>query len=225
MIKSLTGGRELLLPEQLHIDRSSAVCFAGHREKSIHPYNNLYQNRDITFFALKLLLARYIDIAINSGYTSFISGFAEGIDLWAASHIIKRKNEGADISLIGAIPYLHHADRFGKKYSEALKHAEFYADAVVLINPNPDITYSTLPQGINQSKTLYRDRNYFMVDNSSALIAFMNENIKWSGTLQTLNYAKKNKLKLCCFGLKEVYSLMEQGNFEPAEMIEIVKHI
>ncbi len=222
MIKSLTGGRELILPEQLHTDKATTVCFTGHREKSIPPYNNLYQNRDITFLALKIMLSRYIDIAIEDGYKSFISGFAEGVDLWAASYIIEKKKSGADISLIGAIPYLHHADRFSSHYHELLKYAEQHADAVVLTNPNPDIIYSTSPKNQNQSKNLYRDRNYFMVDNSSALIAFMNENTKWSGTFQTINYARKNELQLSCFGLEDIYELLEQSEFSPELMKKIV---
>ena len=102
-----------------------------------------------------------------------------------------------------------------------LKEAELHADELVLICPNPDAVYSFSPISSNQSKTLYRDRNYFMADHSSAVIAFINENLKWSGTLQTLNYSKKNNLKICRFGLKEVYSLIEQGNFNLSEISKL----
>ena len=121
MIKSLTSGREFIFPEQFSVDKSTALCFTGHREKNIPPYNELYKYKNLTLEALKLLMSRYIDIAIECGYTSFISGFAEGFDLWAAHHVIKRKNDGAGISLIGAVPYLHHADRFSSKSLALLK--------------------------------------------------------------------------------------------------------
>jgi hypothetical protein len=61
-----------------------------------------------------------------------------------------------------------------------------------------------------------------MVDNSSALIAFMNENTKWSGTFQTINYARKNELQLSCFGLEDIYELLEQSEFSPELMKKIV---
>lgn len=221
MIKFLTSGREFIFPEQFSVDKSTALCFTGHREKNIPPYNELYKYKNLTLEALKLLMSRYIDIAIECGYTSFISGFAEGFDLWAAHHVIKRKNDGAGISLIGAVPYLHHADRFSSISLALLKEAELHADELVLICPNPDAVYSFSPISSNQSKTLYRDRNYFMADHSSAVIAFINENLKWSGTLQTLNYSKKNNLKICRFGLKEVYSLIEQGNFNLSEISKL----
>lgn len=225
MLNSVISGRAFLPPEQFKTDKSVTICFTGHREKGIIPYNNSEQYRDITYFALKLLLSRYIDIAIESGYSHFISGFAEGIDLWSAMYVLKRKKEGADISLTGAVPYLHHADYFSPKSLDLLRFAEKNADNVVLINPNPDAEYSISPVNDNQSKTLYRDRNYFMVENSSAIIAFLNENLKWSGTHQTYKYAEKCGHKICRFGLEDVYSLLKQGNFDQKTIAGIVKYI
>ena len=225
MLNSLISGRAFLPPEQFENDKSEALCFTGHREKSIPPFNNSEKYRDITYFALKQLLSRYIDIAVRSGYRCFISGFAEGIDLWAAEYILRRKKEGADISLIGAVPYLHHADFFNRSSLDLLRFAEQNADTVVLVNQNPDAQYSISPVNDNQSKNLYRDRNYFMVENSSAIIAFLNENLKWSGSHQTFNYAKKCGHKICRFGLDEVYSLLKEGNFDQKAIAEIVKHI
>ena len=47
MIKSLTSGREFIFPEQFSVDKSTALCFTGHREKNIPPYNELYKYKNL----------------------------------------------------------------------------------------------------------------------------------------------------------------------------------
>ncbi|MBQ8296912.1 MAG: DUF1273 family protein [Ruminococcus sp.] len=204
MLTSLVSGIPVLAADEFSSDTSKTVCITGHREKGIQPYkgNPLYGN--ITMNAVKLMLYRYIDMAAEKGYDTFISGLAVGTDLWAAEYILKKRSRNPKIRLIGAMPYLRHAERFPRYYLELLRRVETEADVLVSVNGSPGITYS-------ENKELYRDRNYYMVEKSSAAIAFLNEGSFASGTLQTVNYAYRRGRKVCRFGMKDIFEVMDSA--------------
>lgn len=215
---SLTSGVALSTPESFNNNKNTTICISGHREKSIIPYQKSYIYRETTVQTVKSLLARYLDLAYLNGYDTFISGLAAGADLWGAEHIVKRRRQGLDIKFIGIIPYLRHADNFSKQYIDILYNVEKNADELILMSQNPNVIYKSCPKNENESKTLYRDRNYFMVDHSSAIIAFFNDGNYYSGTAQTINYAVKNHLNICKFGLDTAYSLIQK--YQSMEKIE-----
>lgn len=163
--------------------------------------------KEATVNAVKLLLYKFIDVAAECGYTNFISGLAMGTDLWAAEYILHKKATNNSLKLIGAMPYLRHAELFPSSYRELLRKTELGADRLICVNSNPDIIFSRKGKG----SELYRERNYFMVDNASAVIAFFNSGESFSGTAQTLNYARRQDKKICRFGLDDVYSLMSSA--------------
>ncbi|MDO4863202.1 MAG: SLOG family protein [Ruminococcus sp.] len=207
MLKSLISGMPVGSARELSADRSRTVCITGHREKNILPYRGDPVYTDITVGAVKMMLYRYIDMAAERGYTDFISGLATGADLWAAEYIVRKKQTDPRIRLIGAMPYLRHAERFPRDYAALLDSVERAADVLVTVNETPDIVYSK--QG--EAAGLYRDRNYFMVDRSSAVIAFLNEGSFASGTSQTVNYAYRNGRLICRFGIDDVYALIDRA--------------
>ena len=206
MFNSLVSGMPVYPASEYISDKRKAVCITGHREKSILPSNNDSAYADVTAAAVRLMLCRYIDMAVESGYTTFFSGLATGTDLWAADYIV-RKKQSSDIKLIGVMPYLRHAEHFKRDFLEMLDNAERDADMLLTVNTDPDIVYSKYGTGSG----LYRDRNYFMVDNSSAVIAFRNaENIA-SGTAQTMNYAYRQGRIIHSFGLNDVYAVIDKA--------------
>ena len=164
--------------------------------------------REATVNAVKLMLYKFIDVAAECGYKHFISGLAMGTDLWAADYILHKKKSDSSVRLIGAMPYLRHAERFPSYYRELLRRVELGADSLVCVNSDPDIIFSRKGRG----SELYRDRNYFMVDNASAVIAFFNSTESFSGTAQTVNYANRQGKQVCRFGLDDVYSLMSSAS-------------
>lgn len=206
MFNSFVSGMTVYPASEFSSDRSRTVCITGHREKNIQPYSGdpLYMN--ITVSAVKLMLYRYIDMAAERGYTDFISGLATGADLWAADYILRKKRVNPKLRLIGAMPYLRHAEHFAKPYLRLLAETERYADMLITVNEDPDIVYSR-----NGASGLYRDRNYFMVDRSSAVIAFLNRDSIASGTAQTVNYAYRSGRKICSFGLDDVYAVIDRA--------------
>ena len=80
------------LPEDHDPERT--VCFTGHREKSIQPFEGNPLYRPLTVSAVKLMIYRCIDLAVGQGYNCFISGLATGTDLWAAEYVMKKKLSG-----------------------------------------------------------------------------------------------------------------------------------
>lgn len=208
-MKSLVSGKSVYPSDYIVPDRKKTLCITGHREKSISSYNGNPIYRNITVSAVKLMLCRYIDMAIERGYENFISGLAVGTDLWAAQYIAEKRRLHSNIRLIGAMPYLRHAERFPENYRKLLLQVEQQADFLVTVNEDPDIIYGAHSAGDNCSKNLYRDRNYYMVDNSSAVIAFLNKEGTISGTAQTVNYANRRGLKVCRFGIEDVFEIME----------------
>ena len=206
MFNSLVSGMPVRPASEFIGDRGRAVCISGHREKNILPYkgDNVYAG--ITVSAVKLMLYRYIDMAAEKGYTEFISGLATGTDLWAASYVLKKKQSNPDIRLIGAMPYLRHAEKFTKTYLALLEKVERGADELLTVSEVPDIAYGKH----GRASELYRDRNYFMVDRSSAVIAFVNRDSFASGTVQTVNYAYKSGRLICSFGSDEIYGIMDR---------------
>ena len=198
-------------------DKPRTVCISGHREKSIVPAEGI--SADFAAECIKAVLYRYIDMAVDMGYTSFISGLAMGTDLWAAGYILRRKAHNKSIRLIGAMPFLHHADHFSAESRKALAEVEQGCDVLLSVSPYPEIRYtSNAVNNMRFSHDLYRDRNYFMVDNSSAVISFYNPDEYRSGTAQTLRYANKSGIIVRSFSSEDVYSIINDAGGVPNEV-------
>ena len=210
MLFSIDSGVPVLPSDEIVTDRENTVCFTGHRENSVLPYRGDPIYSSITLRTVQLMLFRYIDMAVESGYRSFISGLAAGTDLWAAKYILGKKHSDSSIRLIGVMPYLRHAERFSPRYKELLSDVERGADMLLTTNTDPTVMYGKSRSGENASPDLYRARNYFMVDNASAVISYFNEGSFKSGTSQTLNYAVRQGLKIRRFGLDEAYGVIDE---------------
>lgn len=149
------------------------VCFSGHRPEKLP---NGGDENSIAISQLKSLLYKEIYDSITAGYTEFITGLARGIDNWAAEMIIDFKNKNSDIRLICVKPYTGYGDNWRGYDKWALSHIIEKADEVVTICPGFE-------------KSCMKQRNEYMVDHSSKLIAVVS-NYR-SGTGQTIRYAQK----------------------------------
>ncbi len=206
------------------IRRETAVCVTGHREKLIAPYRDDPDMLGITRTAVKLMLERYIDIVMDKGYTTLISGLAEGTDLWAADYVISRKRFASECKLIGIMPYLKHANGFSAENTELLKRVERHADLLITTCDNRNMIYGKTV-GSNADPHVYRDRNFFMVDNSAAVIAFHSEASAHSGTGQTVRYAERLGKPIFSFGIDDVYNVIDSAGPDKAAIFEALKSI
>ena len=141
----------------------SACAFTGHRPKSF-PWK--YDETAPDCVLLKEVLAEQIKILADRGVIDWLSGMAQGVDLWCAQ-----------IVLDCVLPYEGQADEWSdaarKQYHLILRQA----DEVVYV-------------GREYSGACMRNRNYYLVDHSSILLAVYN-GVYRSGTGMTVRYAQK----------------------------------
>ncbi len=70
-------------------------CFTGHRPSKL----------DYSEGEIKPLLETAIDNAVSDGYVTFITGMAEGVDIWAAEIVLEKKKHNTALHLICAVPH------------------------------------------------------------------------------------------------------------------------
>lgn len=145
--------------------RQHRCCFTGHRP------NKLRQSEQ----EIKPLLEKAIDWAIDNGFVTFISGMAEGVDIWAAEIILDKRKRNADLHLICALPHPGFENRRSINEKSRFQKIIAAADFVKLV-------------GDRYFTGCYQVRNEFMVDHSSLVIAAFNGIA--SGTKNTVDYAK-----------------------------------
>ncbi len=151
--------------------RKRRCCFTGHRPSKM----NMTENE------IKLLLEKAIDDAIAEGYGTFITGIAEGTDIWAAEIILDRKSANKDIHLICALPHAGFESRRSMAEKKRFNNIISNVDLVKMVNEH----YFT---------GCYQIRNEWMVDRSSLVIAVWNGSK--SGTKNTVAYAKRKNIRV-----------------------------
>lgn len=156
--------------------RKHRCCFTGHRPEKL--------NMSKEALTPKLRIAVYH--AFQNGYTTFITGMAPGMDIWAAEIVFELKKTHPSVKLIAAVPY----PKFGKtrdyQYNLAYKRILEKADLVKYIS-------SGYYEGV------FQKRNIWMVDHSSFVIAVCHKEdgeIIPSGTKNTVDYALKNNIDI-----------------------------
>ena len=140
-------------------------CFTGHR-----PQFCVHSEAEI-----KGLLREKIDQAIEDGYTTFITGMACGVDIWAAEIIIDLMKDDDQLKLICAVPFKGMENRFSPEWQERYRNVLDHASDIRYICPR-------------HNSWCYKARNQWMVDYSTRVIAVYNG--KSGGTKQTIEYAK-----------------------------------
>lgn len=165
---------------QIAFDRDKTCCFTGHRSKDLP---DLGSKDSLGMKILESLIYFEIYKAVSDGYDTFISGMADGIDIICAGTVYDLMKQGRKIRLVCAVPYPGQRDEH-----LTVDNAYLYD---ILVNKCPTVVISD-----RYRQGCYRERNLFMVNNSSRLIGVCKHKEKGSGTMQTINYARK--AGLCC---------------------------
>ena len=151
--------------------RKKRLCFTGHRPEKLH----------LSEAEVYIVLKNAIDAAIEDGFTTFISGMARGVDIWAAEIVLEQKKAHAEIRLICALPYPDFEKRWKpawqKRYAAILEKADYVK-----------ILCRTF------SMESYQRRNEWMVDHSARVIAIYNGST--GGTKKTIDYAVRRGVKV-----------------------------
>lgn len=173
------------------IKKEHTCCFSGHRPEKLCGSGDLNSSE---LRRLLSVLRLEIEESVKEGYTTFLTGMARGIDMWSARFVLELKVKNPNIKLICVIPF--------KEQNKSLKGAEKF-DYNYITELADEVVYLSE----DYTKTCMRDRNFFMVDNSSKLIAVVS-NYR-SGTGQTIRYAQKQLLKTKIIDANQNMSLIE----------------
>lgn len=143
----------------------NSCCFTGHREAK------LIRASDLICDDLELAIKQ----AIEDGYTTFITGMAYGVDIWAGEKVVDLQKKNRSLHLIAAVPFDSFEDRWGFRWKNRYRN---------LLKKADDVHY--ICDGY--AAYAYQKRNEWMVDRSSRVIAVYNGGS--GGTRNTINYAK-----------------------------------
>ena len=159
--------------------RLRRVCFTGHRPEKLNISEKEVKNR----------LRDAIQQSIKDGYTTFISGMARGVDMWAAEIVLEEREKNDNIKLICASPF----EGFEKSWSMGEKQR--YND----ILQNADYVKYVCPCYYTRC---FQIRNVWMVDHSAKVIAVYNG--ESGGTKNTMRYAMRQGV--------EIHNILEINN-------------
>lgn len=147
-------------------DTRQCVAFTGHRSYNGERYD---------------MLLTTIRELYNEGYTTFLSGMALGFDMAAAEAVISLRRELPALRLISVIPFEGQQRGFPQQERERFERIVATADQSITLLPQYDIR-------------AYHNRNDFLVENSSAVIAYFTG--ESGGTAYTVRKATKRGLRL-----------------------------
>ena len=162
-------------------------CFTGHRPEKLpftpSPYSYSY-------LQFRKALEHAIQDAINSGYRYFITGMARGVDLWSAQIVLRFKKSYPDLILEAAIPFEGQEKLWNEEDRRLYNDVRSSCDKVTVLLPH-------------HTKSAMYNRNRYMIDNSSFLIAAYNG--EPGGTAYTVEYAKEKGLRIVNIFDEEYY--------------------
>lgn len=151
-----------------------ACAFTGHRPKSF-PWKN--SETDPGCVLLKEVLAEQIKLLADRGVTDWLSGMAQGVDLWAAKIVLDLKEKNPALRLHCILPCEGQERKWPASERERYHSILRQADGVIYVNRE-------------YHDGCMLERNRYLVDHSSVLLAVYNGTHR-SGTGMTVRYAKR----------------------------------
>ena len=151
-----------------------AVAFSGHKPKKF-PWK--YDESSPDCVVLKEALRENLDKFIGQGIIHYLSGMAEGTDIWAAEAVLAARETHKKIKLLCILPCVAQADKWSDASRERYRAILNLADGVFYVN-----------REYRRNCMLERDR--FLVSHSTILFAVYNGERR-GGTAATVRYARK----------------------------------
>ena len=150
--------------------KSQTCCFTGHRTLPVKKIQRIV-NR----------LNNEVDQLIQKGVTTFMSGGALGFDRIAVSLVITKRQQGANIRLIFALPCRNQDETWTDRQKQLYRSLLSEADEIRYLSEE------NTPESMSIC-------NRYMVDNSLYCICAFKD--KADGTGQTLRYAQEQGLQV-----------------------------
>ena len=153
---------------------ANTCAFTGHRPKSF-PWK--YDESTPDCVLLKVALAAQIEALVNRGVTDFLSGMAQGTDLWCSQIVLDLKKKNPALRLHCILPCKGQERKWTASAQERYHAILAQANEVVYVRQE-------------YSRDCMLERNRWMVDRASILLAVYNGTYR-SGTGMTVRYAQK----------------------------------
>mgnify|MGYP001080788368 CR=1 FL=1 len=153
---------------------NKACAFTGHRPSKL-PWR--YNETDSRCVALKMVLTEQITALVDAGFTQFLSGMAEGTDVWSALAVLSLREQNPATKLHCILPCKEQAEKWSVSSQELYRSILGRADSVVYVSRD-------------YHKKCMLDRNRFLVEHAAALLAVYNGEQR-GGTAATIRYAQK----------------------------------
>ena len=162
----------------MDIRRETTCCFTGHRpDKLLWGFDE----RDSRCLALKRSLTRELEGLYRRGFRHFISGMAQGCDLYFAEAALALREQYPELTVEGAVPCSDQADRWQENQRQRWQDILARCDLETVMQ-----------QDYDRFCMFRRDR--YMIDRSAAVLAVFDGTP--GGTQYTLNYAMDKKLEI-----------------------------
>ena len=153
---------------------NKACAFTGHRPSKL-PWR--YNETDSRCVALKMVLTEQITALIEAGVTRFLSGMAEGTDIFCSEIVLALREKNPKIKLHCILPCTAQAEKWSVSSQELYRSILGRADSVVYVSRD-------------YHKKCMLDRNRFLVEHAAALLAVYNGEQR-GGTAATIRYDQK----------------------------------
>ena len=157
----------------------TACAFTGHRPKSF-PWD--YDESAPSCILLKEVLATQISALAEQGVTDFLSGMAQGTDLWCAQIVLDLRKTNPALKLHCVLPCKGQESKWTASAQERYRSILAQANEVIYV-------------GQEYNRDCILKRNRYLVDHSSILLAVYNGTWR-SGTGATVRYAQKLKREI-----------------------------
>ena len=142
-------------------------CVTGHRDVTVGKEQYVEE-----------ALRKEVLAAIAAGYTRFISGFADGVDLTFAAIVAAEKKQNSCLQLEAALPYRNRINAKSPLFQELLA----CCDRVYV-------------QSEKSNRQCYHERNRYMVLSSDRVIAVY-DGRSTGGTFYTIRFAQANEKEI-----------------------------
>lgn len=153
---------------------SDCCAFTGHRPYKF-PWR--YDETDSRCVALKAVLTEQITALAVRGFTQFLSGMAEGTDVWCAQAVLALREKNPAVKLHCILPCTTQSEKWTASSRALYRSILEQADSIVYVSRD-------------YHKGCMLERNRFLVDHAAVLLAVYNGERR-GGTAATVRYAQR----------------------------------
>ncbi|MDD3193653.1 MAG: SLOG family protein [Oscillospiraceae bacterium] len=156
------------------------VCaFTGHRPNR---FAFGYQENHPDCIRIKNAIGRAVSSLVEQGVVTFVSGMAQGVDLWAARAVLRQREQNPALRLLAVQPCADQADRWPWEIRREYEEILAMSDERVCLNAS-------------YTPACMMERNRWMVDRAGILLAVYDGSAK-GGTAFTVRYAQSKQREI-----------------------------